>query len=91
MSTLIDYLDEKGLSPDEDAVSFGNEYVEAIIGVSTDGRLVYSYWEMVEWLMDNQGWDEEDSIDWIDHNVLGQITYMGIKKPIIVFEVEDED
>jgi hypothetical protein len=42
---------------------------EAIMGATTNGVLVYSHTKLVE-VFKKQGMSEEESIDWIDYNVI---------------------
>lgn len=56
----------------EDAIVFDNmSYDSSIVGVTTDGRVVYDYDKMIEELMSEEGWSYEDAIDWIDYNTIG--------------------
>ena len=59
-------------------------YDDALIGVSDDGRAIYDYDLMVEWLMNEEGWSEEDAVEWIDYNTVRAIPYMGEGAPIIM-------
>ena len=71
----------------EDAVVFDEEaYVDAYIGMSHDGRVVYSYDRMIEGLMLQEGWDYEEAIEWIDYNVIRAIPYAGEKGPIVLYD-----
>ena len=60
------------------------DYAKAIIGVSSDDRVVYDYLKMVECLMDD-GMDETDANEWIDYNVIGSLAYMEPGAPVICF------
>lgn len=91
MDEIEEYLFSRGLTLEEGAGYFNADYLTAIVGVDIEGRLVYSYEKMIEWLMDKYGWDEEGAIDWIEFNVLRSIPYMGRLSPIIIHEVADED
>ena len=72
---------------DESAV-LGEEYNDAIIGVSTDGRVVYSYEKMVESLTSTDDISEEDAIEWIDFNPVRALPYYGETSPIIMHEIK---
>lgn len=51
----------------EDVIYLVNySYDDALIGVSTDNRAIYNFNLMVKWLVDNEGFDEEDAIEWIE-------------------------
>lgn len=66
-------------------------YDDALIGVTEDGRAVYDYEKMVEWLMEAEGWSYDDSIDWIEYNTIGALaqfwTEDGYRGPIIMHRV----
>ena len=61
-----DLLVEMGM---EDLVVFENpDYDSAIIGVSHDNRVVYSFEKMVECLMEEDGMTDEEAIEFIEYN-----------------------
>ena len=64
-------------------------YDSALIGVTDDGRAVYDYELMAEWLMDAEGWSYEDACEWISYNTLRAIPYMGEDAPIVMNRLED--
>lgn len=71
----------------EDVVYFSNgEYADAIIGVSSDNRVIYDYDKMVEWLVVNDNMTEEDAMEWIDYNPIRSIPYME-GSPIIMYPI----
>lgn len=65
------------------------DYKDAILGYTDDKRLVYSYEKMVKYLVDNNGLEEDDAMDYIDYNVVDMIKGMGEKSPIIVYELSE--
>ena len=64
------------------------DYEDAIIGFTHDGRIVYDYDKMIEYLMDKEGWSDIDAIEWIDYNVIRSIPYMGSNAPIVMYSVD---
>ena len=62
-------------------------YDDALIGVSEDGRAIYDYCKMVEWLINTQDFSETDAIEWIDYNTLRALPYGGHKAPIIMYPI----
>lgn len=71
---------------EEEPVYFTNpDFVDAIIGMSDDGRLVYSYSRMVESLMLEEKMSYEEAVEFIDYNTVRTIPYMGELAPIIVY------
>lgn len=60
------------------------DYDDAIIGVTTDDRVVYSYDLMVKQLMKDENWTEEEAVEWIEYNTVRALDYMGDNAPIIV-------
>ena len=72
----------------EDAIVFDNmSYDGSIVGVTTDGRVVYDYDKMIEELMQDEGWSYEDAIDWVEYNTIGSLSYAGSNGPIIMYRV----
>lgn len=58
-------------------VVFDNlDYDSALIGITEDNRAVYDYDLMIKYLMDTQGWDETESIEWIEYNTLRALPYV---------------
>lgn len=61
-------------------------YDDALIGVTCDGRAVYDYDRMVEWLMRTECFSEEDAKEWVDYNTLRALPYMGDDGPIVIYQ-----
>lgn len=72
----------------EDVKYLVNEsYDDALIGVSEDGRAIYDFDKMVEWLIDKYGWSDTEAIEWIEANTLRALPYFGEGAPIIMFSL----
>lgn len=72
----------------EDAIVFDNmSYDGSIVGVTTDGRVVYDYDQMVEELMEDENCSYEEAADWIDYNTIRSLPYAGEKAPIIMYTI----
>lgn len=70
----------------EDVKFLVNEsYDDALIGVSDDGRAIYDFGLMIEWLMLRYGWSDIESIEWIETNTLRALPYFGEGAPIIMY------
>lgn len=73
---------------DEPVVVFDNlDYDSALIGITEDNRAVYDYDLMIKYLMDTQGWDETESIEWIEYNTLRALPYVQ-GSPIIMYRFD---
>lgn len=85
--------EERLLENGYDGVKFltNYSYDDALIGVTDDGRAVYDYERMVEWLMETEGWPYEDAAEWVCYNTLRAIPYMGEDAPIVINRLEDVD
>jgi transcriptional regulator with XRE-family HTH domain len=82
---LKEYLCDLGY---DDAVVLENpDYLSAVVGVSDDGRVIYSYPRMLEHLVLNEGMSYEEASEFIDYNTIRALPYMGKKKPIILNEI----
>lgn len=60
-------------------------YDDALIGVTEDERAVYDYNKMVEWLVKNEEFTEEEAMDWISYNTIRALPYFGEGAPIIIY------
>lgn len=63
-------------------------YDHALIGVSEDGRAIYDFNLMIEWLMNEYDWSELESIEWIETNTLRALPYMGNDAPIVMYPLD---
>ena len=72
----------------EDAIIFDNpSYDSAIIGISTDGNVIYDYDEMVRHLQIVENMTEEESVDFIDYNTIRSLPYAGEGAPIVIYRI----
>lgn len=70
-----------------DAVIFLNQaYDNSIIGTTFDGRAIYDFDKMVQELMADEGWTEEEAVDWVEYNTIRALPYCGDKQPLIMRE-----
>ena len=73
----------------EEAIVFDNmSYDGSIIGVTTDGRVVYDYDKMVEELVQDEEWSYEEAMEWIDYNTIRALPYAGANAPIIMYSLQ---
>lgn len=73
----------------EDAVVFENpSYDDAIVGVTTNGEVVYDYSLMVECLV-SDGMSVTDAMEFIDYNTLRALDYCTTSKPIVIHRLEE--
>lgn len=56
-----------------------------MVGVDHTGRVVYDFDKMVECLMEEEGWDETEAIEWIEYNTLRALPYCQGKAPIVLY------
>ena len=72
----------------EDAIVFDNfAYDNAIIGITTDDRVVYDYNKMLEDLVVNEEFTLEEAAEWVDYNTIRALPYAGENGPIIMYPV----
>lgn len=64
-------------------------YDSALVGISEDNRAIYDYDLMVEYLMEEEGWSEIESIEWIEYNTIRALPYMGDRAPIVMYRLLD--
>lgn len=65
------------------------EYPSAIIGVTTDNRVVYDYSKLIEECVVRDGMTEEEAIDWVDFNVLGALPNGGELGPLVMNRIPE--
>lgn len=63
-------------------------YDSAFVGMTWDDRCVYDYNKMVQWIVETQGWDELEAVEWIEYNTIRALPYMGEGAPIVMYGVE---
>lgn len=75
---------------DDNTIVFDNPaFDNSIIGITTDGQAVYSYYKMIEELMNDDGISEEEAIEWIEYNSLRSLPYAGAMAPIVIYTLEE--
>ena len=68
----------------EDIVIFSNpSYASAFIGISEDNRAVYDFDLMVEYLIEEEGLNDMDAIEFIEYNCIRSLPYYE-NSPIII-------
>lgn len=63
-------------------------YDDALIGVTHDNRAVYDFEKMVDWLIETEGFTDEEAVEWIEYNTIRAIPYMGADAPIVMYPLE---
>lgn len=82
---LSDAIEEMGY---ENVIIFDGYYT-AVVGISDDGRVVYDYDKMVEWLVERDHMTEDDAVEWISYNAISALPYVD-KAPVVMFRIGDE-
>ena len=88
--TIRDALCDMG---HETALLFDNpDYDEAIVGVTDEGQVVYDYDKMVQILVERDGYEEREAIEWIEYNTIRALPYYE-NPPIVMnrLRLEEED
>lgn len=60
----------------------------AIIGITYNEEVIYSFEEMCNILMTRDGMSREEAEEYIDFNVEGTIRYIPAMAPIIMYEIQ---
>jgi len=79
---LKEYLTQQCFT--DTVVLEGPDYISAVVGISTDGQLIYSRNLMVKHLCEKDGMTELEADEFIDFNTVGALPNMGEKAPIIM-------
>ena len=83
---LKDLLNELGYTGT--VVLENPSYLNAIIGITDEGALCYSYEKMIGCLMEEDKMSQEDATEFIDYNTIRALPYassMGVR-PIVVYD-----
>lgn len=62
-------------------------YDDALIGVTEDGRAVYDFDKMADWLMKKEGFTQDEAIEWIEYNTIRALPYAGPDAPVIMYSI----
>ena len=83
-------VEERLLDAGYDGIKYltNYSYDDALVGVSEDGRAIYDYHKMVEWLMNEEGFSDEEAVEWIETNTLRALPYMGDDAPIVMYPLD---
>ena len=60
-------------------------YDDALIGVSEDNRAIYDFEKMIDWLVEKEGFEDNDAVEWIEYNTIRALPYFGTGAPIIMY------
>ena len=83
---LDNYVKERGLV-DEDELPIlltDHSYDKSIVGITTEGRIVYNYTSMINEYIEDEQCSWEEAQEWIDYNTMRAIPYFGPMRPIVL-------
>lgn len=73
----------------ENVLIFSNpSYASAFTGISDEGRAVYDYDKMIEYLVEKESWSDIEAIEFIECNTLRSLPYYE-NSPIVMYRLED--
>ena len=75
------------LEHDETVVFENPDYVSAIVGMTDEGRVVYSWEKMIKHLIETDGMTDEEAVEFISYNTERAIPYAGAMAPIILYPI----
>ena len=82
----------------EDSIIFENpSFDKSIIGISTDGSIIYSLFRMIKEFAKDNNCSDEEALEFIDYNTIRAMSYItdGVKPTIVddttcdYFEIKD--
>ena len=74
----------------EDSIVLENpDYTSAVVGVDSNGRVIYDFNLMVDHLVKKDGISSEEAIEFIEYNTMRALPYTGEKCPIIMYPMEN--
>lgn len=73
----------------EESVVFENpDFDSAIVGVDSDGHVVYDFEEMVECLMREDGMEYEEAVEFIEYKTIRALPYIQ-QHPIVMYRIDE--
>lgn len=84
-----DFMTEMGMN---ESIVFENpDYDSAIIGYdAVEHRIVYDFNKMVEHLMDVDGMEYDEAVEFIEYNTIRDTPYAGPNAPIIIYNMDED-
>lgn len=86
-SELALVLEDFGFDCDEIVLFDNPSYDEALIGVTTSGRAVYDYDEMINCLVNGDKMTYDEAIEWLEFNTVRAAQYNG-DNPIMMYRLD---
>lgn len=59
-------------------------FEDALVGISEDNRAIYEYDKMINYLIQNEGFTNDEATEWIECNTIPSLSYLGPGAPIIM-------
>ena len=84
--SLKEWLIDKGF--DDSIVLENPSYRNAVIGISENGRVIYSERIILEDMVIDEGMDSDNALEHFSYNLLRSLPYMGVMAPIIQSDLE---
>ena len=81
---LNDWLLDNG----HDGVILIPDFAPAVIGISSNGTLVYSYDKMVRCLAKQDNMPEDEAMEYIDYNTIRSLPYWDDRRPVIMYDID---
>ena len=81
---LNDWLLDNG----HDGVILIPDFAPAVIGISSNDTLVYSYDKMVRCLANLDSIPEDQAMEYIDYNTIRSLPYWGDRQPVIMYDID---
>ena len=87
LSELKEYLQGRGY---EDTIVLESpDYCTAAIGTTENGNVVYDFELMVQHLMEKDGMEYDDAVEFIEYNTIRAIPYAGEMAPVIIYKFDE--
>ena len=78
------------IDKENNSIIFDNpSFNSSIIGVSTDGRVVYDYNKMIKELSEEANMSVEEAAEFIEYNTIGSLPSSSLYFPIVIYKSED--
>ena len=81
---IQNYVQDRGITDEKELPILLDYFDKSIVGISSDGRIIYNYTSMICELIDDDHCSWDDAQEWIDYNTMRTLPYLGAMRPIVV-------
>lgn len=78
-------LKERLIATENEDTVMIDGFDNAVLGITSDGCLIYDYYKMVDELVQRDGMEFMEAVEYIDYNTMRALPYVKDHRPIVLF------